>query len=78
MTLGNLYEWELPEIKYGTHALSKIIVEPDTTIKESISYLESENILKYDGSPNLSTSLVDKLYFIKITLENVRGEKSEF
>ena len=77
MILGEPYEWELPEIKEGIYALSEIIVEPDATIKDSISILESENKLKYDGSSDFSTSVVDKLYFIKITLVNVRGEKSE-
>ena len=53
--------------------MSEIIVLPDAAIEESISYLATEEKLKYDGSSDFSTSVVDKLYFIKITLVNVRG-----
>ena len=33
LTLGEPYEWELPEIEEGIYALSEVIVEPDATIK---------------------------------------------
>ena len=57
--------------------MSEIIVEPNAAIEESISYLASDNKMKYDGKSDFSTSVVDKLYFIDITLVNVRGETSE-
>lgn len=57
--------------------MSEIIVEPDAAIEESIFYLASENRIKYDGSSDFNSYVVDKLIFIKITLVNIRGEESE-
>ena len=32
LTLGEPFEWELPDIEEGSYALSEIIVEPDAAI----------------------------------------------
>ena len=72
MTLGEPYEWDLPDIEEGSYALSEVIVEPDSAIKQSISFTTSQNRLHFDGSENLQ---IDKLYLIKVTLVNSRGDK---
>ena len=58
--------------------MSEIIVQPNETIEKSISYLELENRLAFDGSTEFTTSVDDKILFIKIILVNIRGEKAEY
>ena len=58
--------------------MSDIIVEPDKEIKNSISYSKFEKRLIFNGSSEFNTTVNDKLFFIKITLVNVRGEKAEY
>ena len=70
MTLGEPYEWALPDIHAGSHALSEIIIEPEAEIKQSISFTASQQKLHFDGSEDLQT---DKLFLIEITLVNSIG-----
>ena len=75
MTLGEPFEWYLPDIEEGQYAFSEVIVEPEASIIQSISFSTSENKFSYDGYANLET---DKLYLIKVTLVDSKGWQSHY
>lgn len=78
MILEEPFEWELPDIKEGSYAISEIIVEPDASIEKSVNYLSSENKFVFDGSSEFSSPVIGKFFSIKITLVDDRGNISEF
>ena len=49
LTLGEPYEWYLPDIEEGQYAFSEVIVEPKASIIQSILFSTSENKFSYDG-----------------------------